>query len=445
MLAKNQEKIDIHQTSIIQETVKDRFNLYLKLPLNIALIGADYFASGSLLQKDYGPFAKELLKTNKEILGLSVLDEKGKIVRVYPPATNPNALGKISQNFVPLIESNKRQEKYWLSPPFKLFQGCEGFAFYVPIMDAEKLKGWFTPLICNEMFVERFRHTSFFQSYELIILDKATKLHYFSTAMNPEENAKVYESEHVFFGRELIFKSWRKDNDGIYQFPKHWSFIGAFLLSTLTFFLFHFYQQRLKARAQLNEISVLLKFTSKEALTNLIEAQTELSNLKSKEDITFLSNLIEQIDLLQTMAHTGEGLQDENLEFLPLIQEPLDNLSDVIEKKNLKINLKAEDFKDVKVSINGWLIQNSVLSSVLSHAIIYAAPGSVIEINHSESVDKHYIVFHAQNIQSDVAANALILDRRLEVARKVLHVHQGDLFVQNDLNHGMKIRITLPL
>ncbi len=445
MLAKNQEQIDVHQTSIIQENVKDRFTLFLKLPLNIAIIGADYFASGDLLKKDYGPFANELLKINREILGLSVLDFQGKIVRVFPPATNFNALGKISQNYLPLVASGNRQEKFWLSPPFKLFQGCDGFAFYVPIMEGEKHKGWFTPLICTEVFLERFRHARFFESYHLIIKDKETGLLYFSTAMSPNGDAKLHESQSTLFGRELVFQSWRKDQGLIYDFPKYWSFLGSILLASLLYLLFHFYQQRLKARAQLQEISVLLRFTSKEAITNLIEAQTALSAVRPKEDISYLSNLIEQIDLLQTMAHSGEGLHDENLEFLPLLQDALDNLSDVIEKKELRIEVKRGDFSNVRIAINGWLIQNSVLTSVLSHSIIYAEPGSVIDISYSASAEKHFIVFHTQNIHANHGKEAFALDRRLEVAKKVLYVHHGDLFVQNDLSQGMLIRISFPL
>lgn len=445
MLAKNQEKIDIHQTSIIQENVKDRFSLFLKLPLNIAIIGADYFASGDLLKKNYGPFAKELLKINREILGLSVLDHNGKIVRVFPPATNPHALGKISQNYPQLVESEKRQEKFWLSPPFRLFQGCDGFAFYMPIMEGKKHKGWFTPVICTEAFLERFRHARFFESYHLIVKDKETDILYFSTAMSPEGNTKLHESQSTLFGREVIFQSWRKDQGVIYDFPKYWSLLGSVILSTLLYFLFQFYQQRIRARAQLQEISVLLRFTSKEAITNLIEAQTALSAVKPKEDITYLSNLIEQIDLLQTMAHSGEGLHDENLEFLPLLQDTLDNLADIVEKKDLRIEVKRGDLSKVRISINGWLIQNSVLTSVLSHSIIYAESGSVIEISYSASAEKHFIVFHTQKIQSDPGKKAFALDRRLEVAKKVLHVHQGDLFVQNDLSEGMLIRISFPL
>lgn len=445
LLAKNQEDIDIQQTRIIQENVKERFNLFLKLPLNIGLIGADYFAAGNLLKKDYGPFAKELLNINKEILGLNVVDNEGRIVRVFPSQENSQALGKISQNFAFFKSSFDKKEKFWLSPPFKLFQGCNGFAFYVPITNGTELKGWFAPIICTEIFLERFRHAKFFESYELIIKDKATDLSYFSTAIFPDIPVKIHQSEHSLFGRDLIFQSWRKDRDVIYQFPKYWSVLGSFLFSFLLYLLFQFYQQRLRARAQLQEISVLLRFTSKEAITNLIDVQTELSALRPKEDITYLSNLIEQIDLLQTMAHSGQGLQDENLDFLPLIQEPLDNLSDIIEKKNLTVNLKRDDFKDVKVSINGWLIQNSVLSSIISHSIIYAEPGSTIEISHSKTHDKHFIVFHTHKIQSDNDKKAFALDRRLEVAKKVLHVHEGDLFVQNDLAQGMLIRITLPL
>ncbi len=445
MLAKNQEDIDIQQTRIIQENVKDRFTLFLKLPLNIGLIGADYFASGNLLSKDYGPFAKELLKINKEILGLSVLDHEGRIVRVFPPATNPNALGKISQNYPYLKAASAKEEKFWLSPPFKLFQGRDGFAFYIPIINGHEKKGWFTPLICTEIFLERFRHAKFFESYELIIKDKETNLSYFSTALVPETHIKMHQSAHTIYGRELIFESWRKDKDAIYQFPKYWSILGSLLLSTLLYLIFQFYQQRLKAREQLQEISVLLRFTSKEAITNLIDVQTELSALRPKEDITYLSNLIEQIDLLQTMAHTGQELHDENLDILPLVQDSLDNLSDITQKKSLIINLKQDGLKDVKVSINGWLIQNSVLSSIISHSIIYAEQGSTIEISHSQTHEKHFIVFHTHKIQSDSGKKALSMDRRLEVAKKVLHVHGGELFVQNDLAEGMLIRITLPL
>lgn len=445
MLAKNQERIDVRQTNIIQENVKDRFTLFLKLPLNIAIIGADYFASGDLLEKDYGPFAKELLNINKEILGLSVLDHTGRIVRVFPPETNPHALGKISQNYLSLKASGERQERYWLSPPFQLFQGCDGFAFYVPIIEGQKHKGWFTPVICAENFLESFRHARYFKSYELIIKEKNTDLLYFSTAMLPESGTKVYESKIKLYGREIIFQSWRKDRGLIYQFPKYWSLFGSLLLSILLYFIFYFYQLKIKARAQLQEISVLLRFTSKEAITNLIEAQTELSAVRPKEDITYLSNLIEQIDLLQTMAHSGEGLQDENLELLPLIQEPMDNMADIIEKKNLRMIFNSAEFKNVRVSLNGWLIQNSVLTSVLSHSIIHAESGSVIEISYSASNDKHFIVFHTQAVQSDPDRKAFALDRRLEVAKKVLYVHQGDLFVQNDLSRGMLIRITLPL
>lgn len=445
MLAKNQEEIDLRQTSIIQENVKDRFTFFLKVPLNIAILGSDYFADGELLKKDYGPFADEILKINEEILGLSVLDDKGKIIKVFPEASNPNTLGRISQNIKYLNESLTNNQKFWLSQPFKLFQGCDGFAFYVPIIDGKSFKGWFTPLICTDVFLKRFRHAKFFESYELIIKDKASNLPYFSTALVPDSNVKVYESPHQFFGREIIFQSWRKDNDVLYHFPKYWSLLASLLLSILLYYLFHFYQLRVKSRTQLEEISVLLRFTSKEAVTNLIEAQTELSSYKSKEEITYLSNLIEQIDLLQTMAHSGEGLNDEDLELLPLIQGPLQNLEDVIRKKNLKMNLKHDDFKDVRISINGWLIQNSVFSNILSHSIIYAETGSTIEISHSESGGKHFIVFHNLKAQTDSSRKAFEMDRRLEVARKVLHVHQGELFIQNDLHQGLLIRVIIPV
>ena len=83
--------------------------------------------------------------------------------------------------------------------------------------------------------------------------------------------------------------------------------------------------------------------------------------------------------------------------------------------------------------------------SVLSHSIIHAVAGSIIDIIYSATDEKHFIVFHTLKIQGSLDKKAFSMDRRLEVAKKVLHVHQGDLFVQNDLSEGMLFRISFPI
>lgn len=446
-LNREEDRHDAQQSEIIQEHIKDRFNLFLKLPLSIGYIGSDYFGHDNRMQMDSSPFAQNLLQLNKDILGLNLLGPEGKIISVFPHQENSSAVGKVSQNYGLLKKSLAKNETYWLSPPFPLFQGQQGFVFYVPIKSKNGvLKGWFAPVMSTARFDVEFKLEEFLKTYDLIIRDIATNIPYFSTGLGPEKDQKYYERKINLFGRELEFLSWRKDAKSHISFPWYMIFLFSFIPAVLVTLLFKFFYQRKAARHQLQDISILLRLTSKEALAKLIDLQNEFYKIGSSENITFVSNLIEQIELLQTLAYTGEEMEMLIQEVLPLLERELTSLHDLIEKKSLKITYDPECFKDVKVEVNSWLFQNCVLTNIITHSIIHAEYRTGINIDCRKEDEKVFITFHTQMVaNTNIEMSAASFDRRMEVAKRALTMYKGDLFLQRDLAGGIIIRIILPV
>lgn len=437
-LKHRQEKAALKQTQLIQENVKDRFRIFLDLPLSIGMAGADYFSSGDLMNTEYGPHADDLLKINKEILGLNLLDDKGTIIRVFPEEVNQHTVGKTSQNFQQFHEHYLQGHSYWFSSPFKLYQGQMGFVFYVPITKDKKLKGWFAPVLSSNSFFEKFKLSELLHSFDLIIKDKESGLDYFASGMLPESTPKIYQSEVNIMGRPLVFQMWRKENEEFFNFPWYLNLATASVLSMLLVSVVWLQDARRKAHLQLEDISILLRLTSKDALAKLIDDESSVADKN-----TYLNNLLEQIDLLQTMARSGEGPDQEVQYVAPLMREQLQNLEEVISKKSLIISFSETSFSEGKVFANRWLLQNCILCNSLVHSILYARPECSIVLSYENYDETNIITIHTSKILG--SGDPFKMDRRLEVARKVVAIYQGEFFLQKDLSEGMIIRIRLPM
>lgn len=454
ILIARQDEIDTKETRIIQENIRDRFNLFLKVPVSVGFISAELFSrEKDLLKRKYTQAATTVRQINPEILGINVVNLDGEIIRVFPAEKNPSTIGKVSQQYPLLKESYQKGEKYFFSPPFKLYQGFAGFAFYFPIVTSEQLRGWVAMVINSEDFFKKFKLYELTSVYNLIIKDKKTNLNYFASSGAPGPDTKVYETVVNQMGREIIFQSWRVDGTSFVLFPQYGNLLIALFMALVAAFMNKLQEQKKKARAQLADISGLLTLTSKEALSNLVDIHDEISKSEKLtgegpylRNINYITNLIEQIDLLQTMAQSREGAHFETNPFLPLLENQLHLLEEILAKKDLHIIYKKENLANVIIHANGWLIQNSVLANILSHCVIYAQPGSMILIENKGSEDDNVITFHIQKVHhKGPESNSLSLDRRMEVARRILHIYQGELYIQNDLDEGMIIRIKLPL
>ncbi len=431
-LRSSQEKEDAEETRVFLEIVINRFQKYLELPYLMTLLGTKNLSDGSILSSDYQTYASLILKSNPEFLGFNVMNENGKIIRGFPNKVNDRAVGRVSQNLGPLLESINRKESFYLSAPFRLFQGRQGFVFYMPVFRNQKLNGWYAVVISGEAFVQKFSLQRFLRRFNVVITDEATGLDYFATSLVPTE-MPVLEKKAGIYGRKIVFRTWRKQNNFIYKFPWYFSVIMALILAAAAAYILRLYEQRKKVSGQLENVSVLLRVTSREALNNLVEIHRELNELNLPEDenmerlvrdINYLTNLIEQIDLLQTMAHNREGLHHEDHNFFDLLKNQLVNFTEVLEKKGINIKYDEEQLKTIVLEANMWLFENSVLSNVFSHLLIYTESNSTIIVEgHLESEQK-WVVFRSKRIPS---MSLKTVTRRIEVAKKVLQLHGGDL------------------
>lgn len=445
-----QEKEDAKQSKIIHEIVISRFEQYLALPVLIGHMGAEFVGRGDILNSNYESYTGSMLQLNPEFLGLNIVNPEGIIVRTSPEGDNARARGKVTQMYSSLLASYKKKEPYYLSAPFRLFQGHQGFVLYNPMVQKEKLKGWYCIVVSADAFLKKFRLEDFLKVYDLVILDEETNLDYFATGVSPPEETKVYSTHSSILGRKMHFKTWRKVEAQTLAFPWYFSVIFSLILSVASALMLRLYGQRKRASDQLRNMSILLRVTSKEALSNLIDIHSDFNRLNLPEDekterlsrdINYLTNLIEQIDLLQTMAQSREQLSSESQGFNELIQTQLDNFGEVLGRKNIRIDFNANDFKEVKLKTNTWLFENSVLSNVFSHLLIYIKEKSTLHISTEVRGPWRVIIFRI--LREAGTEPSRVLTRRLEVARKVLELHQGDLKEEKD-DGELVIRLLIP-
>lgn len=445
-LTKNQERTENRQNQIILEDIKFRFKLFLDIQSSIGIIGSEYFSKGPLEQNDYGPLNNErLLQINRQIMGFNVVDDQGKIVKVYPYEQNKKALGNESQNFEELKQSFKRGEMMWFSPPFKLFQGDNGFAIYYPITNSRKLKGWFATVISTQLFRKDFDVREFLSSYDLTILDNKTQRPYYSTAVLPEDNTHTFRTTGMFHGRELAFISWRKDPDSHVLFPFSWIMGGSFIFSLLMVLSFKFYDQRKRARLQLKDISMILKMTSKEAISRLIDLQQEIFKVGNLENAKYVTNLIEQVDLLQSTANEKREIEQECINILPVLLAEIEEADYLIRKKGIVLRFSPEKMTNLEIKTNPWLFKNNVMGSIITYAIIHAEQGSGISIECQKNFSRHILTFHTERAYPVTNEGQFInLDRRIEVARSILKISNATLKIDYDAAGGMLIRLEFP-
>lgn len=445
-----QEKEDRKQTKVLQEIVVNRFQQYLELPLMIANLGAQFVGSGDIMKAPYESYIGPIRISNPEFLGFNIINPEGVIVRTSPGGENAKALGKLTQNYKILMSSFLSGDPYHFSSPFRLHQEQQGFVLYVPMLNAGKLKGWYALVISSSAFLKTFRLEDFLKLYDLVILDDTSGQDYFSTAISPPEGAKVYSSKASIFGRKMTFKTWRKEEAQTYAFPWYFSVIFSLILSLASAFILRLHGQRKRARDQLRNMSILLRITSKEALSNLIDIHSDFNRLNLPEDektervsrdIQYLTNLIEQIDLLQTMAQSREVITNSENEVSRLIQNQLENFAEVMDRKNIKVIYRPEDFAKVVLRTNTWLFENSILSNVFSHLLIFIEPGSTLNIEHDLRGPWQIIIFRIKRMPGSEPSR--VITRRLEVARKVLELHEGSLKEEKE-DDQLVIRLLIP-
>jgi hypothetical protein len=445
-----QRSLDKIETQIIQEDIKERFNLFLDISLILGQVSSEYIGH-SINDLSYGAIVGEIFQEKKYLLGLNQLDTSGRIVRTFPQKLNKQAQGKITQYYSELKNSFEKREAFWFSPPFELFQGEKGFAFYIPIMKSGKLHGWIAPVISSHAFNKQFKSANYFSNYELIIQDEKTGKDYFTSAIIPER-AEFHESKTEMHGRPILLKNWRKEDKQVLSIPPYLYFIICFLIAAFITFALKLYFQKKKAFFRLESISTLLKLTAKEALSKLMDIQSEYLSTSStgylrtsvvSKDVHSVTNLIEQIDLLQTIAES-EQLEEEVVEILPVLKEQIRDIEEIILKKEINLEVEEKSFGHHKIHGNRWLISNTILKNTLSHCVLYSQPSKKITMSLLSTRDENIINIHLEEVFDREMLETFKIERRLLVARNAMGLLNGSILTQEKHQGKLLLKVVFP-
>ena len=448
------EKQTKDMTHII-ETFEDQFENFIDGLLLKGIVVSEYFPEGDISNKKYDSLARSIIIEYNDILGVNLVDLHGKIIKVYPYATNKMTLGKDSQNYPYLLESLKRNEEFWLSPPFPLYQGPFGFILYIPIHKSDKLTGWLAPVISLNDFFKRFIRSDFFTQYNLIINDVETNRNYFETDQLPKNTETTLKREFVIRGRKINFTSWPRGVDSPFNHLGI-SLSLAILLSFVSTYLYIFFEGREKQSISLDEVESLLRQSINDASGNftLIQNQMELLKLGTSHishdrllyQTSFMAILLEQIKILKRIANKDESAKLEKMSLSVVLSDVLLGLRDKLEEKRISLIYLPIQFTHVEVCAHKWLLTHGVFNTILRQIIFYATEDSKLEISHTKEKYFHHIQIQDGAFKLETSnSNTKHGDKNFINARRILHLFKGDIVHEIGLDGGQVITIILPV
>lgn len=430
-----------YETAIMHDAVKERFDLFLNSSHIVGVIAADVFSKKETLTINYENLGNKITAEFHEILGFNLLDKDGKIIKVFPPIENKDALLKVSQNYPHIKESVAKKKPYWFSPPFTLYQGEIGFAFYVPIFQNGELSGWIAPLVSNSLFYERFKPSKFLSKYHLIVRDVATGRDYFSTSTLPEDiPSKYLEHKSTVFGRPVTLYSWPIRPQFDYQVPWYLCLLISLIITSLATFSFRLFGQRRETKYQLEKIKALINFTTKEASTSLMGIYREL-NLMGKETgyvstdkvskyVSYISNLLDQISISEMFSQPSQMLEFHNIQVLPLIQEQMNLFRDRLSDKGVAVKIDESPLiNNFEVYSNKWLFCHSVIGNIFHNISFYVTNNTDIKITFFQDEENKMLSIYHQNAEIPVRDSVQdeVLERCMTIAREVTKMSHGTI------------------
>ena len=429
------------QITIIRETVSERFALFLNTSKLVTMFAANQFSKAEELDEVYLYLGQIATQKFPEVIGLNLVDVQGKIVKVYPESANKIALEKTSQNYQSLLKFAESKKKYWFSAPFDLYQGEEGFSFYVPYYRNNALAGWVALVISSKTFFKHFKMGNLLQNYHLVIKDKKTGRNYFASHEIPTFQDNTYTETFVSFNRELVYYFWPIKNN-LYQNLK-WTHCLLIALLCTSFFTFSYYLfiQRQETRKQLRKINTLIKFTAEEATNTLTGIYTEL-NLMGKETgyvstekmlkyIHYITTLLDQITIAEKFFDPKSHPEFSYNNIYPLLTEQLEMFRDKLDEKNLLVEFdETSHIKDFQVWSNKWLLCHSVLGNIVRVMHHYAKDGAAIKVTFYEEETNYYLSFNSEITEENTdEIHSEIMDRSLVIAREVAKLSKGEIDV----------------
>lgn len=439
----------------LHENISDRFNLLISTHRAIGLMASEMLETVKPDSPEYNKLTEHVLSHYHEILGLNILNEKGVIIKVAPERYNFQALGKVTQNYQALNESMLKLEPYWLSAPFSLYQGPDGFSFYVPFYVDGKFSGWVAPIISVDLFFKKFMRSKYLEDYQLVIHDGLTKRNYFATSPVPEGQTNLYQATINIYGRDITFISWPKNPVESNQMQFAVSFLIALFVSALSTLSFYFYNQRAKTKERFHYIHSILNLTIQDTNHTLRTIHYQLQQAilggttarmdRILKHISYVSSLVRQIEVLGKLTGSVDRKEFTKTPILPVLLELSELYNDHFVEKRLLFNYDPEELSKVEVMADKWLLTHSVFAHFLRQAINDAVPESDINFKHQvkDEMNCFSIIYTGKGFSEDFLKQKMS-GKENYVAEKVIHLHHGTLIFANTQT-GAEISIQLPI
>lgn len=430
------------QATIILHGIEDQLRLHLKGVVASQVGVAELWKRGSVDEETYNRVAEKIQATLPEVVGVNLLDASGRIVRIWPRDYNSRALGKVSQNLLPLTESRARGEALWLSPPFRLFQGDQGFAYYQPLTQKDRHVGWLAVVVTSETFFREFAKSDYGRNFHLSAVDEATGERYFQGKDAPTHATDLQQVGGISeFGHKIRLTIWPKEHLLTPWYVKVWPMALALLFSGVLTFAYRWWLERKRALEQLEDLNNLLRLTIHDAsgtlmtISGYLEIMQDDPNLVPVERLAkhvgIVVDLLDQIRLVRKYSEPTEAWRCERVSLLNLVLEVSDFVGDRLKNKDLLLRYDPEKLSAAQLHLNKGLFGHSVLGNLISHVIRTSTPGSVVSIDYDRQRSGHEIRIQSQSLSADKVTTPGD-DMGLQIATEVLRLHNGPLAMTTD-------------
>lgn len=465
-LESKRNEVLLTQAKVIQNDVHERLRLYLSGTMGARIVASAFWEQDNVEQHEYEKLAGKLIEEFPEIYGVNEVDANGKIIRVFPLEPNRPALGLISQNIAFLKNSMANGEKFWFSPPFKLFQGNRGFVCYLPLMRGGQHLGWLGIVISTDKFFDHFTNNEFGKSFHVELTDVKTGEHYLIDQPSPQSSPKEYLFQNTLteFGREIRVTVWPKEAITPVRFP--WAVPAglAIFLSLIATQAFNWWTQREDARRSLSSLNNLLRLTIHDTAASLTTIKGYLEIMKSdvtlvpverlSRHVGFVVDLLDQIKLVRHLTASNDHWKKERLPLLTLVLEVSEIMSERLRNKDILLRYDPEELAAAQMTLNRGLFCHSVLGNILSNAIMFSPNGSTIILTHRINAEMHEIDVCDRGPGVPELTLKQLKERKvtdtgssfgLLIAQQVAEIHGGDLQIISAQGGTNIVRVRLPL
>jgi sensor domain CHASE-containing protein len=428
-----QDKSLEEETNVLHATIIETFSRYMKRIRDVSEVVTDILESEKMQEHAYKVVAQSIIKVNKEIIGLNLLDPKGVIYKVYPYEGNKLALGKVSQNYNVLKTALANKQQLYFSPPFELYQKKVGFIFYRAIGEGANFKGWAAIVIDAEAFLKRFQFDKFLHHYHLAIKDEETGKEFFTTNHFSSYPGKIFENEASFIGRKVYFYSYPKSLPKSYKVSLWLCILISIFISGLITYLVRLILLNQESKRKLSHLKALLDQTYLQTVQISRSMNQELTSTENFDHsrkklegyLYYLSHLCQEMTVTNTLArplheHDGE-LSEVNI--FTVIHDQIDFNHEMLTQENVSIDFSSSE-EELRVKAYSWLLCHTGFGNIIRYMGFMAKRGSEIKITSINDGNKTIISFFI-NRDGDKKNDPLaeIYENGLKAAKEVFAIH----------------------